>query len=550
VRFVVAGPRDQVLQPDGVNQALSPDGRTLAMIVSDSVGVPKIWVRRMDAIAPRLLAGTEHTTLMFWSPDSRYLAFCAEDRRLSKVALAGGDPEPLCEIKTARGGSWGKDGVILIAPYASGGLYRVSANGGDPVVVVRPDSARGETALRFPVFLPDGRHFLFSSLPSDSTGRGRICVGALDGSAPRVLLHAESGVAYAEPGWLLYTRKSKLTAQRFDPRALKLVGEPVAIGDIAQGGNFGGSALVSASRTGELAFVTRDPVPARLAWLDLQGRQVATLAVPKGNFYGPRLSPDRHLVLMSALDLEQNETVMLADLERGIVSRVTGQDESAAFPIWGPDGNRFAYMTDTAQQHFVVRSTLDDSRRLFLTADPAFKRLQGWSADGRYLIYDRLDSATKWDVWALPLEGGGPPLPLARTGANEQGGALSPDGRWVAFDSDESGTQEAYVVPFGSTGMRYQVTNGGGFNLGWSRDGRHLRYALSNRPGVVVQADVQPGATFALGQAHELAHVAEELAGADLDEASQRIIALVPAEKARPQTVTVIQNWQAALKQP
>src|SRR5258706_4341960 len=201
------------------------------MVAADSSGTTSLWLRKMDSLTPHELPGTTNATLMFWSPDSRFLAFFAGDHTLSKIAIAGGDPERICEVKSARGGTWNRDGVIVLAPYSNGGIYRVSANGGEPVAVTHPDSAHGETGNRFPYFLPDGKHFLFSGVPAGADGKGGLYVGSLDGGAPRPLMRVQTGAIYCEPGWLLTSRNLSLVAQRFDARALRPVGEPITLGD-------------------------------------------------------------------------------------------------------------------------------------------------------------------------------------------------------------------------------------------------------------------------------------------------------------------------------
>jgi hypothetical protein len=201
-------------------------------------------------------------------------------------------------------------------------------------------------------------------------------------------------------------------------------------------------------------------------------------------------------------------------------------------------------------QQVTVGSLVDDSQKTYLQNDPAFKRLYGFTPDGRGLIYGRLDSATKWDVWLLMLDGSAPPRPLLHAGGNELGASLSPDGRLLAYTSDESGISEVYVVPFGAPGMRYQVTSGGGLFSVWSHDSTRLFLALAKEPNTIMQAGVLPGRVFALGDTKRMGRVPDDSQGLDLTADASRIIACMPAEKARPQTVTVVQNWPAALKRP
>jgi len=549
IRFVVPAPDGHALLSDGIADRISPDGQTLAMIAADSSGVSHVWVRRMDALAPRMLPGTENASIVFWSPDGKSLAFCANDRQLLRVAVTGGDPEPICEIKTARGGSWGPDGTILITPVSAGPIMRVSVNGGELTTVLRPDTTHGETGFRFPQFLPDGKHFLFMSLPPDSTGNNRIWVGSLDGSKRRQLMSVESGAFYAPPGWILFTRHNVLTAQRFDRGSLSLAGEPQSLGDVVQSSQFLGCPLATASNTGLLAYGTNDPVPARLQWLELSGNRSESPAVPPGNYFGVTASPDHKRALIMAFDRHRAEFLMLADLERGTVSQVTTTDEFATYPVWSPDGQHYAYMQDEGREPIEVRSTQDDSHRLLATTDPGFKRTDSWSSDGKWIVYDHLDPATKWDIWMVPADGGAP-RPLVHSVANEQFASLSPDGRWLAFQSDESGSPEVYVLPFGSTGVRYQVSTGGGVSPGWSRDSRRLWYADPKQPGVLMVADLSPGATLAFGAPRVAGHAPKDVVSADPGPVGDRILTLMPAGLPRPQTVTVVQNWLAAIKQP
>jgi serine/threonine-protein kinase len=257
-RFEVAAPRGKLMPPDGAAIAISPDGRSLAMSVADTAGTQSLWVRRLDELAPRRLAGTDGVRLMFWSPDSRWLGFFANDEVLSKIAVDAGSPERICETRAARGGSWGKDGTILLAPFSNGGIFRVPAAGGTPMQLTHPDSAHGVTGHRFPVWLPDGKHFLFVTVPAGADGKGGLCVGSVDGGAAREIGRAETGVSWADPHWLLGTRSAALVAQRFDTGALKLEGDPVVIGDPLTGSQFAGAPVVSVSRGGTLAFLTRE----------------------------------------------------------------------------------------------------------------------------------------------------------------------------------------------------------------------------------------------------------------------------------------------------
>ena len=412
--------------------------------------------------------------------------------------------------------------------------------------------ARRERRCGFPVSCPDGRHFLYTSLPADSSGKLRICVGSLDGAKPRVVLRAEAGAIYAESG-LASLPAARQCWRHSDsmPSALKLIGDPVPLGDLAQNSQFSGASSASASRSGVLAFATFDIPPVHLEWLDFRGNSLGTVPGVVGGFVRPLLSPDEHRVLLNGIEPGIASYIAVADLDRGVVSRLTPETIQASEPLWSPDARSIAYLEDSKGASIVVRSLEDETRHEYVTNDPAFKRLDDWTPDGRGIVYERLDSATKWDVWLLPLDGSGPPRPLLHSTANEERCSLSPNGRWLAFQSDESGAHEVYVVPFGSPGARYQLTNGGGFYPIWRRDGAGILFFDPRRPVSIMQCDLQPGPGLSLGAPHEGGRVPDDLsAGADFSRDGKRLLTLRPAEKPRPQTVTVLQNWTSALRKP
>jgi Tol biopolymer transport system component len=548
VRFEINAPKRHELPPDAACVSLSPDGKTLAMIVMDSTYTTSVWVRSLDALKPRELPGTANTTTMFWSPDSRFLAFFSGDRMLSKIAIAGGEPERICEVGTARGGTWNRDGVILLAPSSNGGIHRVSANGGEPVAITRPDSAHGETGHRFPFFLPDGHHFLFTSVPPGADGKFGLYVGSLEGGPPQLVQRVESGAIYCDPGWLLTTRNNSLVAQRFDAGTRRIRGEPIPLRDGPNRSQFAGAPAVSASHTGALGYAT-DILPMQaMLWMDLAGRQTPIPGFADGPYFRAVVSPDGRRALLDGIADDRKGFIALADLERGTVSRLTPPTENASSAVWSPDGRRFAYQDGS--RTIVVRSLTDGSSRNYLASDPAYKSLAEWSHDGRYLLIERLDAATKWDVWLLPVDGDGTPQAIVRSAANEQQARLSPDGRWIAFSSDETGGPELYVRAVGSAGLKYQATTGGGAAWYWSRDGRSLIFTRTDQPRVLFQAAVQATEEFSLGTPRVLVRLPEELSYLYPSQDEKRFLLLRSAEKPPPQTFTVLQNWQAALIKP
>jgi Tol biopolymer transport system component len=543
-RFAVSQPDGVFMDTDGSSFLLSPDGRTLAFVASDSTGGSSIWLRPLKSTEARPIPGTlaarigSAGTLVCWSPNSRQIAFESEEK-LKRIAVAGGEAEVVCAVKATRGGSWGRNGVILIAPTSNGPIFRVSANGGEPQPVTTLDSTRGETAHRFPQFLPDGRHFLFTALPARD-GKFITWVGSLDSPKRRILLSAGSGVTLA-PGYLLYLRDGKLIAQGFDARAIKLRGEPVSLGDAVNTTNATGGPIVTSSETGTLAFGTYQPTNLRLAWVDLSGREIAPIPVTPGPYFLGSLSPDDRRLALGRSESSETSDLWIADLERGVATRFTDDPGDVTAPDWSPDGTRIAYMLfQNAPQVFKIKSLADNSVETFLASDPLFKGLNGWTPDGRSLIYGRLHPETQWDLWVLPMDGDHTPRPYLATRFNETGGRVSKDGRWMAYLSDESGQTEAYVQSYPVPGGKYQVTSGGASFVRWSQDGTHIRYGLRFDPRHVHGAEVRAGSEFRLGPPSVLATFPKDNSGVRANDRFTRFIALLPAGKNPTPSITVV----------
>jgi Tol biopolymer transport system component/tRNA A-37 threonylcarbamoyl transferase component Bud32 len=541
VRFEVPQPPGTFLFRDAASAQISPDGRKLAFVANDSSRVSRIWIRPLDATEAKPLPGTEHAEdAFFWSPDSRQIAFAA-DEKLQRVSLAGGDPVIVCPVKLQRGGSWNASGVILIAPNSNGGIFRVPAAGGDLEPVTTLDSTRGETAHRFPQFLPDGKHFLFSVLPPRE-GKIETYVGTLDSRERKLLIAAPSGVTFQPPGRLLYTRNGRLVAQDFDARGLRLRGDPVQIGDEVGRTQYVGGPEVSASATGSLAYVTNPTPDARLAWMDYQGHELSRIAVPPGPYRGPSLAPDDRRVALVRFDSRDESDIWIADLERGVATRFTDEPGANNGVWWSPDGSRIAYTYLNAGSAQVLKVKEIDGNRTdtYLESDPLYKRLDGWTPDGTSLIFERQDPATQWDLWVLPLEKGREPVPYLRTRFNETGGTVSPDGRWMAYQSDETGETEGYVQSFPAPGGKFQVTTGGGSTADWSPDGKRLFYTLASSRGTVFQADVLPGSEFRLGPGRPVIALPKTLFDAALAHDGRRWLALLPAGAPPEPKITVV----------
>ena len=551
-RFTIPQPDDVFLYSEGVSPVLSPDGRSLVFVTYDSTSKTQIWLRTLESTAPKPIAGTKGVgRTVFWSPDGRQLAFNVDDN-LKRIPVAGGDAVVVCPVKSARGGSWNRDGVILIAPNPNSCIYRVPAGGGEPQPVTTLDSTRGETSHCYPQFLPDGRHFLFTVLPARA-GKFDTYLGSLDSPKRTLVLSAGTGLAWTPAGHLLFAQGGQLMAQEFDARALKLRGEPKSLGDVVSPTINLGGPIASAALSGVIAYGTVWVTNQRLTWVDWTGKEVAPIPLAPGPYKLERgaLSPDDRRVAITRTEPGGESGIWIADLERGVATRFTDEPGKNESPKWSPDGTRIAYLwSDQSPQVIKIRSISRDTTETFLETDPSSKRLDGWTPDGHGLIYSRSDPATRWDLWVLPLDGDPKPRPYLRTRFNELDGDVSPDGRWITYLSDESGQYEFYVQSFPVPGGKYQVTTERGTYCVWSSDGKSLYYGVSSDPGHGRVADVQAGGEFRLGTPRVADTFAKDVRDAWYAHRGRRLLATLKAGKDPTPTITVLLDGLAGASRP
>ena len=543
-QFEITDPEPAAIQfVDPEQMALSPDGSMLAFIAGklDSMS---LWVRDLHSITSRKLPGTDGALLPFWSPDGRSIGFFT-DSKLMRIAASGGEATPLCDVKLARGGTWGRAGDIVFAANSQGPLSLVPAGGGDPRPLTQ--LAPGETGHRFPQFLPDGRHFIYASIPPRD-GLFDIMVGDVRGGAPRKLMTASTGVAVGA-GVLLYRKGAKLIAQPFDAGRCVLTGAATTLQLTAAKPRMSGSTPVSAAANGAIAYRAYHPQIARLAWADLEGRETAAVPVEPAPYRELRNSPDDRFLALTFEGEDGFGEVRVCDLARGFVSRLS-DEPGCSNPTWSPDGQRLAYLTGAlAPQHIVIRSVHGTAPpETHLTHDPVYKELYGWTPDGGALIVSRQTTDMRWDLGLVPLDSTQAPRALVSTPFNEQGGWVSPDGRWLAYLSDESGRVEAYVKAFPGGGATYPVTKGGVYGVSWEADGRKLGVVLQGQQGDYdfMVADVLPGTEFRLGPLHRVARVPGQVIAAGTTHDLKREILLLPAGKPQVNTIAVLTDWRAA----
>jgi len=483
VRFSIPTPN---LTGTGDDFAISPDGGRLAFSAIDSSGKQRLWVRPLDSLSAQPLPETEGAFRPFWSPDSRFIGFFAGGK-LKKIDVSGGPPQTLCEAPIGTGGTWNRDGVIVFAPGGGIGLCRVSAAGGEAAPLTTLDQPR-EISQRWPQFLPDGRHFLYLSRQEKSG----IYVGSLDSKETRRILDSDFSACYAAQGYLVFARDAALMAQQFDAGKLELTGEPLRVAEQVGIYTYGRSPFTISDNV--LVYERGDVADSQLAWHDRAGRQIRTVG-PPGRYYSIWLSPDENMVAVERAE-KGNFDIWLTDIARNTPTRFTFDPSWDLAPIWSPDGSRIVFASGRAGviDLYVKPASGSTSEELLLKTSNT-KLPTDWSSDGKLILYVELNAKGKNDIWILPLEGDRTPRPFLQDAFNKRGARFSPDGKWIAYSSDESGQDQVYVRPYpGPGGAKYQVSPAGGNQPRWRRDGKELFYISAD--GKLMAAELKAGSTF------------------------------------------------------
>jgi len=547
VRLTVSEPQGASFDGDAVNCALSPDGRTLVFVGSDSAGAVRLWSRPLAKLSGQPIPGTDNASKPFWSPDSRWVAFFA-DGKLKKVRLGGG-VEVICNAPNGRGGTWSPKGSIVFAPAGEGPLLAVNASGGEPRQVTTLDSTRAQTAHRFPWFLPDGKHFLYVALPSGARGLD-VFVGSTDGRPAKTrLMTADSAPTYAEPGYLLFLRDRNLVAQRFDAASIQLKGDLVTLEDAPGGSQSTGFRAATASRNGVLAYLNGTLNNYSLTWFDRSGREIGTVPIPPAQYSTPLLSFDDRMATVARGNGPNEADLWMVDLARGVATRFTYGPKTNTSGIWSHDNTRIAFESDRNGPYDIFIKDVSGAmpETALVTGRSQFKHPTDFSPDGRTLAFYQMDPVTGFDIWITPTDGSGPPRPFLKTPFQEQVPVFSPDGRWMLYNSDESGRPEAYVQSFPIPGRKYQVTTGGCAGAFWRKDGKEiLGFGLDGQ--AVIAADViESGSTFRAGAPHVLFRTPAGNFGWTPTRDGQRFLVAVPEGKTATSSITVAMNWAADL---
>jgi serine/threonine protein kinase/Tol biopolymer transport system component len=532
--------------------ALSPDGHTLAMVAySDQASNYVLWTHEVGGRQTNPMVGTQGASYPFWSPDGRFIGFFA-DGKLKKVDVSGGQPQVLCDAPNGRGGAWNRDGMIVFTPEGLGGLSRVSSSGGSPVEITKPDTSRLETTHRWPMFLPDGKHFLY--LGANFSGlleNNAIFLGSLDSKERHLVVSTSANAAYAEPGYLLYMRDNKtLVAQPFDRRRYVLSGEPHTLSDQVLYFPQVDKAVFSVSSGEVLVTQTgKGASHSNLAWFDRDGKPAATVGLP-GLYSNVRLSPDGRRVATDQTDPDGRKTdIWIHEAAQGATTRLTfdaGIDQTS---IWSPDGKQILFSSSRKVGIRLYLKNADGSGSEEEVSDTGVGvfNLWDWSRDGKYILFGKGN-----ELWYLsrPEHLANPLVQAKWTVRNAQ---FSPDDRWVAYASNETGSMEIYVSSFPSGNGKWQVSSAGGQEPIWRQDGKELFYLSSD--GKMMAVAVTKGANFkavspvALFQTHRRQPIsAQDVFSYDASADGQRFLILTKLGEANAAPLSVHLNWASEME--
>lgn len=556
LRFVVNAPAKThlAMAPGELSPLVaSPDGRQVVFSAQSESGATQfsaqppaqLWVRSLDNVTARPLEGTDNAVSPFWSPDSLFIAF-GSGGKLKKVGVNGGPVIALADAGNLAGGSWSKDHRIVFAADWAGPILQVPDAGGDAKQVT---ALTGNQSHRWPSFLPDGRHFLFASLVplwGDIGESATVSVGSVDSPESKQLFRADSNAIFAD-GYLLFLRESTLMAQRFDVERLAVTGEPFPIASGVQHNVISATGLFSASETGVLAYSAGPPISRSLIWFDRSGKQLSTLGEP-GLPDVLHLSPDRTRVAVAISERSQSD-IWIYDVLRNVRTRFTAPPGIRMDAIWSPDGGTILFnaMHDEHLDLYRKPSNGTGGEELVYSSSQN-KYPDSWSADGRSVFFTADGGKTGLDLWVLAVAPGqsGKASLWLQTNFNEANGRFSPDGRWVAYQSLESGRLEVYVSPVSRPQSKQQVSTDGGRYPRWRSDGKEIFYVARSKMLTAVEVSLH-GDRVKIGKPQTLFGPITVGLGPlyDVSSDGQRILVSVPQPETPVQELTVMQNWTA-----
>ena len=545
----------------GSPAVVSPDGRQIAFVAQAPEVARQLWLRAFEGNAARPLAGTEGATKPFWSPDSRSLGFFAGGK-LKKVAVSGGSPQTLCDAPSGRGGTWNREGVILFVPSSGDPVHRVAASGGVASPVTQVDASKGEFGHTWPSFLPDGRHFLYLSYGARARPEeaSTVNLGSLDSKARRPLFHARSNVAYAplspgaSSGHLLFWQSGALLARPFDADRLRFTDEAFPVAEQVRFFGAGGTAIFSVSDNGVLAYQSSPRGElSQLSWVDRTGKQLEVVG-PAADYFHPRLSHDGRRVAVAVIDpLTAFSDIWIYDLGRRVSTRLTFGPGVNIFPIWSPDDERVVFASNRGGFHDLYQKASSGTgpEELLLATTRSSKFPTDWSGrNGLIALHTTLpESRSGSDIWTFsPAER--KTRVFLSTAFHEGSPQFSPDGRWIAYASAESGTVEVFVQDFATSGGKWQISSAGGSQPRWRADGKEIYFIAADNALMAVDVATESG--FAAGTPKPLFRTQIKQLDIgfqyDVSPDGNRFLINTLAEDKQTSSITVVQNWAAGIR--
>ena len=556
VRSFILAPAETsfvTMAPSSGPPVISPDGTRLVFSARDDKGKVSLYVRAMNSATPEALPGTDQASYPFWSPDSQEIGFFAGGK-LKKIAASGGPPQVLCDATVGRGGAWGKENVIVFAPGPAEPLSRVSAGGGAPEPATQLQSGRAENSHRWPYFLPDGRHFLFWARNSRGVQEDVVYVGTLGSMDAKLVMKSESTAQFV-PDYLLFMRDQTLMAQRFNTRSFETAGPPVPIAEHIAINTPTNHPIFSASNNGMLVYQTGSAQGGwRLLWFTREGKRDRSVG-DVDPYFDPTISPDGTRVAAGVLSRQGGTgDVWIFDLSRNTKTRLTFGAALQRYPVWTPDGKTIFYASNGRGLFQIYSKATDGSgpEQALIEGDAALQIPLSISPDKHYLVYMRLsaDRKTGTDIWAVPLVGERKPFPIVQTVFDDREAEISPDGKWMAYQNNESGSSEVYVTGFPSGGPKWQASTNGGTHPKWRRDGKELFFIdpADNMMAVDVNSD---GKVARMGTPHVLFHatgVQTQQGPYAVSADGKKFLVNSGDIKEESQPLTLVQNWTADLK--
>jgi eukaryotic-like serine/threonine-protein kinase len=555
-RFEVAIPENVVFSQ---YVSVSPDGRKLAFNATGEKS--GLWIRDLDALEWRQLPGTDGAVSPFWSPDSKFLGFGVQGQ-LKKIDVSGSPAQTLCEVSGIQVGSgaWNRDGVIIFGGRGAGPLWKVSQAGGVATAITSVDATRGEAFHALPTFMPDGKHFIY--LRNGSPEVIGMYAGSLDvkpeAQSKERLLAGQLAASYVN-GYLFFMRENTLMAQPFNADKLQLTGEPAPVAEHV--GTTQSIGVFSVSPSGTLAYrAGAGTGNHQLTWFDRQGKVIGAFGQP-GADQGVALSPDgTRGAVRDAAEAAVGDLWTL-DFARGVRTRFTFRQSAGSAAVWSPDGNRIAFAAGNLLDTLYEKASSGAGDETEVLKEPGrIHAPTGWSHDGRFLLYDVINAPkTGRDMWVLPLQGDRKPALLLGTDFNEGQGTFSPDMRWIAYTSNESGRPEIYVRPFVASGPsgapalgegKWQVSKDGGSDPKWRADGKEIIFQAPPNGTAKMAVDVKAnGAALEVGIPQRLFQAPIDYGWDVTSDGKRFLLSVLPqAQQTAQVPITVVLNWPAQLK--